>query len=235
MDAILDRLEVKGRAIEGLRCKLIYKYVTVEPVEDETVKEGVLLFARGKPNARFLIQFNKMIADGVVSRHGELFLFDGQWLTERNDKAKTVTRRQIARKGEHMNPFELGKGPFPLPFGQKREEILRQFDVSLKKFELGDPLRTRHLHCIPRPSSALAERYRRVEIYVDQRLDLPIRIVCERVSDDNRIEVDFKGIDANEAPAGSRFTVGTVPEDYSVTEEPLEDRPRIDLTPLGQP
>jgi len=227
VDAILDRLEVKGKAIKGLSCKLIYSYVTVEPVEDRQVKEGTLLFARAEPNSKFLIHFNKLIAGGVVDRHAERFLFDGRWLTELNEKSKTVIRRQIARKGERKDPFELGKGPFPLPFGQKRAEILKQFTVTLRPFELGDPLHSTHLHCVPKSHTALGRKYTRVEIYVDKRLDLPIRIVSERVSDGNRIEVDFKAIDTNDAPAGSRFQI-VVPPGYDRTEEPLPPPPAGD-------
>ena len=232
VDAILDRLEAKGKAIKGLGSKLVYTYVTVELVEDKQVKEGTLLFARGEPNAKFLIHFDKMTAGGVVNRRGEYFLFDGQWLTERNDRSKTIIRRQIARVGERKDPFELGKGPFPLPFGQKRKDILEQFTVSLEEFELGDPLHSVHLHCVPRPNTELEQKYSRVEIYVDRRLDMPIRIVTERLVDGNRIEVDFKEIDANEAPAGSRFQI-EVPKDFTVTEEPLPASTSIEAAPGG--
>ncbi len=113
-----------------------------------------------------------------------------------------------------------------MPFGQKRAEMLKQFKITLSPFALGDPLQTKHLHCVPRANTELARKYSRVEIYVDARLDLPVRIVTERISDDNRIEVDFKEIDANEAPAGSRFQI-KVPEDYDVTTEPLSAKSEV--------
>lgn len=220
VDALLDRLEQKGAAIKGLSSKLTYRFVTVEPVEDVQTKTGTLLFVRAEPNPRFLIQFTRLIAGGIESERGEYFLFDGQWLTERNDKARTVTRREIVRRGERVDPFRIGKGPFPLPFGQKREEILQNFTVSLKDFEPGDPRNTRRLHCLPRPNTEMATKYSRVELYIDREVELPVRIVTERSSDGNRLEVDFTDIDANEAPALSRFQVATPPE-FTFTEEPL--------------
>jgi len=220
VDTLLDRLEQKGAAITGLSSRITYRFVTVEPVEDVQTKIGTLLFARAEPNPRFLIHFNRLIAGGIESERGEYFLFDGQWLTERNDKARTVTRREIVRRGERVDPFRIGKGPFPLPFGQKREEILQNFSVSLKDFEPGDPRNTRHLHCVPRPNTELASKYRRVELYIDRDVELPVRIVTERLSDGNRIEVDFADIDTKEAPALSRFQVATPPE-FTYTEEPL--------------
>jgi len=222
LDGILDRLEEKGRTIRGLGCKLTYRYVTVEPVEDAQVKEGELLFAVDQPNSKFLIHFTKLLAEGVAVDREEYFLFDGEWLIERNDKARTVIRRQIVRPGEKVDPFKLGKGPFPLPFGQKREDILRNFKVTLEPFEVGDPRNTDHLHCVPLPNTELASKYSRVEIYVDRELELPTRIVTERLTDGNRIEVDFKDVNTNEAPAQSRFRI-EVPAGFEVTEEPLPD------------
>lgn len=220
VDKVLDRLEEKGRAIKGLACKLTYKYVTVEPVEDSQTKEGELLFAVDEPNSLFLIHFTRLLAEGVVIDRHEYFLFDGRWLIERNDKARTVIKREIVRPGERIDPFKLGKGPFPLPFGQRREDILRNFKVAAAAFELGDPRNSDHLHCLPLPGTELASKYSRVEIFVDRTSELPVRIVTERVTDGNRIEVDFKDVDTNEAPAKSRFHVD-VPPGFDVSEEPL--------------
>ncbi len=223
VDAILDRLEVKGRAIKGLKCKLTYRYVTVVPVESVQVKEGELLYSHGEPNSQFLVHFNRLIADGVVQQTGEFFAFDGRWVTERNDKTKKVVRKEIVREGERMDAFKLGKGPFILPFGQRREDILRNFRVKMADFTLGDPRGSDHLNCVPLPNTELAEKYTRVEIFVDRRLELPVRIVTERISDGNRIEVDFKEIDTQEAPAGSRFRV-EAPAGFEVVVEPLPAR-----------
>jgi len=223
---MLDRLEAKGKAVKGLSATLSYAYVTVFPVTDRITKEGTLLFARGEPNDRFRVHFTKKIAAGTVDRSEELYVFDGQWLIIRNDKAKTVTKQQIAREGERTDPFAIGKGPFPLPFGQRRDVMLKHFRISLKPFRLGDPLQSLHQHCIPRPKTGLAKKYNRVEMYVDKRLDLPIRIVCERVADGNRIEVDFEDVDLGRAPAGSRFDIGEIPTDFTETIEPLGDKPK---------
>lgn len=221
VDDILDRLEEKGAAIKGLKCKLKYDYVTVEVVESRQIKEGELIFARGEPNSKFLVHFTRKIADGVVQESGEYFAFDGRWLIERNDRAKTIKKHEIAREGEKTDPFRIGQGPFPLPFGQKRADILKNFKVTLEPFTLGDPIQSRHLKCVPIPNTELASRYSRVDIFVDKRTELPVRIVTERLKDGNRIEVDFNEVDTSEAPAGSRFSIEE-PKDFSVEIERLE-------------
>jgi hypothetical protein len=224
LDAILDRLEVKGKMIKGLSCNLIYRYVMVQVVQDEQVKEGSLFFTRSEPNSRFYIHFNKLLADGVVKPTGEYWLFDGQWLIERNDLSKKIVKREIARSGQREDPFKLGDGPFPLPLGQKREDILANFKVTRQDFSLGDPRNTDHLHCVPLPNTALATKYSRVEIYVDRGLELPVRVISERVKDGNRIEVDLRDINIREAPAASRFHVEE-PKDFEVSIERISPSP----------
>lgn len=229
-DEILDRLDARGESIQGLACKVVYRYVTVFPAESVQQKDGTLLFAKGEPNARFFIHFTKLSSEGIERETGEYWAFDGRWLTERNDKSRTIIKREIAAPGERKDPFKLGQGPFPLPLGQKRKDILDNFTVRLEKFTLGDPRGSDHLHCVPKPGTPLAKKYTRVDIYVDRAAGLPVRIVTERVSDANRIEVDFKSIDTNEAPAASRFTLDE-PKGYDVSIEPLESADAAGVLP----
>lgn len=221
VDAILDRLEAKGDAIQGLSCRIIYKYITTAVVEDVQTKEGSLLFARAEPNPRFLIHFEKLIAGGAVLDRHEYFGFDGEWATERVDASKQVKKWQVVRKGDRVDPFRLGKGPFPLPFGQKRRDILQSMTVKLAPFELGDPRNTDHLRCVPLPTSELSAKYARVDFFIDRTLELPVRVVLESIKDGSRTEVDFQDVDAGAAPALSRLQVA-VPGDFEVTVEPLD-------------
>ena len=227
-DRILDRLEAKGKAIQGLTCKLTYRYVTGGPVQDTMTKLGRLSFTRGRTNSMFLIEFESRIADGEKIKNVEKYAFDGEWFTEFNEKSRSVTRRQIVRKGERIDPFKLGNGPFPMPFGQKRDEILREFTVERRKPELEDPPGSIHLHCVPRRGTQLASKYSRVEIFVDRKIELPIRIVSESKMDSSRIEVDFKGVNTDAAPAGSRFNIAC-PAGFQEQFERLP--PLIELPP----
>lgn len=232
VDDLLDQLEKKGKEIEGLSAEIVYRHITTIPVDAEQKKFGQLLYVRGKPNAAFLIHFTKLIVDGIVSENHEYYSFDGRWYVERKDAEgeKTVLRREISRAGERMDAFELGKGPFPLPFGQKREDILTQFEVSLAVFRQGDPAGTRHLHCVPRKDSRMADEYSRVEFYYDPQIGLPVKFVTQRRADEVRVEVEFNRVKLDAAPAMSRFKIET-PPGFRETVESLEDEPKIDITP----
>ena len=114
---ILDRLEAKGQAIKGISTNVTYNDVRFEPVEEKIVKKGELLFLRGNPSSKFLIRFDETIAGGVKRPKPEYYLFDGRWMTERNDATKQIIKREVVREGQSIDPFKLKKGPFPLPFG----------------------------------------------------------------------------------------------------------------------
>lgn len=231
IDAILDRLETKGDAIKGISTKLIYNDTRFEPVEDKVVKNGELLFSRGEPNSKFMIRFDETIAGGVKRPNREYYLFDGTWFTERNDGAKQVIKRQVVRPGEHIDPFKIGKGPFPLPFGQRRAEMLKFFTITLEKPKADDPPNTDHLHCVPRPEEVeLARKYKRLDMWVDKKLELPVRIEVERLSDENIIDVRFENMDPTGALAESRFQIDTPPgKDWEIREEPIQIQEPLDL------
>lgn len=227
VDELLDKLEAKGDEIKGLSCKLRYNYVTVDPVESSQIKTGDLKYLKPTGaiiNGMFKIHFTELNADGVKSRHEEQIAFDGNWLIERNDKAKTIIRREVVRKGQTINPFELGKGPFPMPFGQKRADMLQHFKIKKVASAAGDPPNTIRLHCEPHPHSNMASRYRQVHMLIDKGNNLPVRMLCERLADDNRIEVTFTDVDTRAAPGPDDFRIEE-PKDFDKRLEAITDEP----------
>ncbi len=217
VDSILDRLEAKGQAIKGISTNVTYNDVRFEPVEEKIVKKGELLFLRGNPSSKFLIRFDETIAGGVKRPKPEYYLFDGRWMTERNDATKQIIRREVVREGQSIDPFKLKKGPFPLPFGQRRADMIENFHITLLPPRPDDPPNTDHLHCEPRPESEFAPEYRRVDMYIDKKIELPVRIEIERKSDDSVIDARFDNLDPSAAPADSRFQIETPPgKDWNV-------------------
>lgn len=221
VDETLDKMEARGKAAKAIEADVQYKYITPAPIEgmeDTQTKFGTLLFVQtGTP--RFLVRFTKKVQGGTVDKTPEYYAFDGLWLTERNDRSKTVIRREIVKPGQNVDLFDLGKGPFPLPFGRSRAEMVKFFEIRLQdRGGKGQPIQMR---CLPRQGTDLATRYRYVDLFVDPTLDLPTRVVCQRKIDDNRIEVSFDKVKEHETIDAGQFVVPT-PAGFQLTEEPLE-------------
>jgi len=224
LDSILDRLEVKGKAVKDLRARIKKEQIETFPVPETQVEEGLLLFGRFEPEPKFQVRFDRFVAGGIVrdkpqDRHW--FTFDGRWLVERNARTRRVIRREAVKAGERIDVFKLGNGPFPLPIGQSRRDMLSNFKIVRVPPKGGDPSGSDHFACTPLVGSELHARYKQVDFYVDRKLELPTRIDVVRRKDDLEIRVTFDQLEVNVGLAASEFEM-PVPADYAVTIEALE-------------
>jgi len=200
IDEILTQLQHRSDDLKDIRCEVRF-------VEDDRInltqrtKFGEILFLMTKPNPHFLIHFQKTEADGVLGKQ-EWYLFDGQWLYQAVERTAQVTKQEVARPDKEFDLFDLEKAPFPLPFGQKRETILRNFDVTLAPPTPGNPANTDHLICIPKADSRLHRKYERLDLFVHRGIHLPSRIV---VTKNDGLEVntaDFPDLSEKSINAG---------------------------------
>lgn len=221
VDRVLTALQERGDALKDIRCRV--RFVEDDRVNlTKRIKEGRILLSMGDPNARFLIQFDKTEADGIAGKR-EWYLFDGRWLFEGIERLEQVTKREMARPGEKLNLFDLETAPFPLPFGQKKETIRRNFEVTLLPPSASDPPATDHLVCIPKPESKFYDRYDKLEFFVLKDLHLPSRIVVTK-NDGLEIETaDFPELSSSSINAGVQDKDLVHPSDWKkykvVTEE----------------
>ncbi len=225
VDALLARMESAGERLQTIRCKV--EYTVIDRLNlTETTRFGTILFKRAEPNPMFLIEFDKLIADDVVKRDKQWWLFRDRWLWEIKGKSRTIIKREILHPGEKADFFDIEKAPFPLPFGQQKEKILRNFDVTLVPPQVDDPPDTDHLVCRPKPDSPLADDYSRLDFYVSRKLDLPVKIVAEDVRGD-RVSVarfpDLSATDLNVSLSDADFEQPAESRGFAVAEEPLKD------------
>lgn len=178
IDDILTKLQARSEGLRDIRCKVRF-------VEDDRInlskrtKYGTLRFLMTDPNPHFLIHFDRVESEGILGKQ-EWYLFDGRWLYLALERIKQVTEQEIARPGEKLDLFDLERAPFPVPFGQKKETILRNFNVTLAAPAKGDPPNTDHIVCVPKTTSSLKRRYDKLELYVNKDVHLPSRIVVTR-------------------------------------------------------
>ncbi len=231
---ILTRLEKRSDGITDIRC-------TVKLREDdrlnlsERVKDGRILFLIADPNPRFLIHFEKTRVDETIGKR-EWYLFDGYWLFQALERTRQVTHQEIARQGEKVDLFDIETAPFPLPFGQKKEKILRHFDVKIIPPAKTDPTETDHLVCVPKPGSRLERKYDKLEFFVRKGLNLPVRVVATRNSGLEVITADFPDLSEKSINTGLTKKNFSQPREwrgYELIVEPLEpakEQPKVGST-----
>ena len=225
--AALDRLEKLGETVKDLQAKLtLEKWETL--VDDRTIKEGQLYYQRNEKEIRFRVSFD-------VSRHGkqsvsnpEHFVFTGGWLTYRQERGKREDRYQVTRPGQPSSDLmRIGKSPLPIPIGQKTEDVLKNFEVSLiEQNEQTDPpeIKTVHLKLVPRKGTELAVSHTRLEFWLAEPDCLVVRSQWENDSGDI-FTADMNDIQVNKGIKDKIFQLPKLPRGYEVEDWPLPEEP----------
>ena len=52
-------------------------------------------------------------------------------MSEFDPTKKQAIRRQLAPEGESFDPLRVGEGPFPVPLGQPKKDVVREFIVTM--------------------------------------------------------------------------------------------------------
>lgn len=221
VEPILDRLEKRGETVSEIDCEVRYQ---VEDMisDDVRINTGRVVFKKMTPNPHFMVTFEKTVFDGQINNKKSWYLFDGRYLYQAIQRTKSIIKRDIAPPGTELDLFSIEKAPFPMPFGQKKDEILKHFDVTLAKVGKDAPPETDRLICKPKPDTKLAADYSVMEFFVSRKLSLPVRIVMVDKPGDKIITADFPNLSEGNLNTGldaSRFKLPDETQKYSTTME----------------
>lgn len=225
-EAILTRLE--SLKFRDLQAKLRWTRLPLDQVfPDVEVRMGEIWYQEAEPAAKFKVHFTKSIAAKRVDNIEDTYLFDGFWFTEVQSSGRSVTRREIRSKDDKTSPYRLGEGMFPIPFGQKKTDIVREFAVTFVPAVDGDPTEADHLLLTPRPDSRMARRFKSVDFWIQNvgpHKGLPVRVKTAKLDGAGRHESDvtmeFTDVKINPAFAASTFDIA-IPPGYDLREERL--------------
>lgn len=194
-EELLDRLEQSEKTLENFEAGIHRR--TFDAIFEETqVYLGDIYFDVNRAGAgrRFAILFKRkgtlVETDGAprmnLRDRNEHYIFDGQWLVEKNVEDKQFIKRRMARPGEKFDPLSLD-GPLPMPFGQPKSEVLRLFDVELVHAPAEDSFLFTQLNNVwglrlaPKPGTRGAEQFETVTVFYDRATLLPAGIDAVRV------------------------------------------------------
>lgn len=230
VDKILTRLE--NREVGDLHARVSWELRYVLDLEEDADKKlGRIWYAEADPVPRFLVDFDKQISGNRIRKLDEKHLFDGRWYVELQSRTKTVTRREVRKEEDRGNPYRIGEGVFPLPFGQKKEDILREFEVRrVTKSGPDDPKNADHLQLRPREGSSTAQSYKQLDFWIAQEgkhAGLPVKVVTAKKDGTGKVNsfltLTFDDIELNKGFSQKIFRIETPPgyEEYVEKLEPV--------------
>jgi len=228
VNQLLDRIEKRGRELKTFQAQMLFK--EEQPVIDAlTIRNGRLSYQTDSKAVRFRIRFTdllqKDLEDDVESKpviFDEDFVFDGRWLTRRNDHTKSIQKWEISKTPHDREIFRLGKGPFPLPFALVKSDIVREFSVKLLDSKTKDGEQTHHMELVPRKNSSFAETYVRWELWISKTSFLPEQFRYE--TEDHKITmIAWSKIKIDRPIKSSEFDLRPAGDDWTVEMTPLEE------------
>jgi hypothetical protein len=181
-DVLLDRLEAAAADLRSFTADL--RYHKWDPVlQREEIRVGTIIFqAAAEPpqSRRFAVSFEALYRGSRKVEQKRQYIFESPWLVEIDHEAKEFYKRQVVPPGEQRDPLKLGEGPFPLPIGQARQEVLDRFEVNSIKVPTNGLLNSlsnvQGLRLTPRPGTSEAEDYLHVDIFYDDATLLPVGV-----------------------------------------------------------
>lgn len=218
VEKILTRLE--QRQVHDLRARLTWQQRYIYDTEEDAVtKRGRICYQQTDPVARFLIEFNEKISgSGRRDKLQERHLFDGCWYVELNSRTKTVVRREIRRPDNPGDPYKVGRGVFPLPFGQKKDDILREFGVEFVEPVPRDPPASDHLRLTPLAQTQTGQTYKRLDFWISREgstVGLPIKVRVAKKDGtgkvNSQITIAFDEVELNPGLSNSVFEIKKPP------------------------
>jgi hypothetical protein len=205
-DELLAALEHSGEGLRALEGDINYvKEFGV--LGDDQVRRGKLFFeseppaAAAPPKRKFAVEFNSLRVGRRMENIRELYIFDGQWLVEKDFQEKQFTKRQVAAPGAAFDPLRLGEGPLPIPIGQKKADILERYTAEL--LPAADGLQNEHLlrhvegshqlRLVPRPERAEEDKFAEIRLWYRRDAGgdlLPVLARTVTATDDPAVEGD---------------------------------------------
>jgi len=210
---VLDKMDAAGKEFKTIRSKFDYE-LNQTLYEDVQKRKGELLYQA--PN---LLRFE------FTDKPQETFVFDGRTMYHKKDATKQLILWEVRLPDEPaVDSFELGKTPFPLPFGQRKDGVLKHFTVGRDaKEEAADKEKRTVLVLVPKKDTPLARDYTKILLWIDARQNLPTRARLVDTSE-NVTTVDFHHVEVNKDVDPKQFTRPAVPEGWEIVTHPKEDK-----------
>ncbi len=182
-----------------------------------------------EPGRYFQVRFDTIEADGKQWTEARTFILRGEWFIEKLEQQKQMFKRRVIAPGEKIDPLRIGEGPFPVPIGQKRADIIARFTAEmvpsldgLPVEKMKDATKERYndsyqLKLTPRPGTQEAKDFREVRFWYTKSNLVPMHVKTMNTSGGSD-EVVLANIKVNEKLPEGVFDISS-PEGWNVQIE----------------
>lgn len=234
INEILDALDAAGKDLVSLRARILLTDLDNE-TGAETPRPGEFLLQRAGEDVLFRARLEGVIvkANGKTGLREERveYLLKDNVLIDRNYKKRTEVRRKLPPQEGKRDLLKLGEGPFPLPIGQSRDEVLAQFNVvevdpndpNQNEMGIDAPPNTRRLRLTPNEGTSLADEFRWLEIDVNLADGMPAQVITLSKTGSSTRITRLQSIERNATIPGNAFDLEPIDvNQWNVMVEEME-------------
>jgi len=226
VDQVLDALDQRGKTMREFTAKVSDKTGNPDLGEDTTSTGRIWFQKIGEDDGRIHVIFDKKKEGKITKDEKTEYLLENGWFTDRNYHKNVQTRRQVTKPGEKINLLKLGEGAFPLPIGQKKEDVHKLFDVKEIAHSPKDPPDTIHLQLTPKEGTHFARRFGMIDVWVDRTRHFPVQIRTENPDKAEPHLTKLEDVQVN-PPGGLKDSDFTLPpieqETWTLHTEPYRE------------
>ncbi len=223
VQAILDRMHQTAQTIQSLRADLVYLFIQdPELLEAKTLRQGALYYTKstGTSHPCLRISFDTIQQDDEVPQlRPEHYLFDGVWLTKIDFALETVDRYQKAPVDKPVGVFDFISYNFPMVGFTDPQKLKNEFEISALPAP-EDPNQPQQLLLKVRPDSCYKNDYTQMQVWIDRKNWLPIRLTAVSVQGDF-YDLRWNNLRINEKIPDAVFQIET-PSHFHQNIHPLE-------------
>ncbi|MCC7168708.1 MAG: hypothetical protein IT565_14175 [Rhodospirillales bacterium] len=223
-DQILDALHARGDGLKDFSGNVTMDQVDPLTGDTTTLSGNVWFQELGNTASRMRVSFTgKKIGSRTESGYHQEYMLDNGWLIDRDYKRKNEVSRQVLKSGQKINLLKLGEGPFPLPIGQPREEVLKQFAVKRVGPAADDPTNTVHVELAPREGTRLARKFKKIDVFVDTTSNFPRQIVTIDPREAEQHITRLPDMKLNGGVGDKDFTLDPIDDNWTRKSEPMTE------------
>ncbi len=225
---LLGRVEERHAKSAFFRAAFLMEQFDALESETDLRRGRVIVDGAPGPERSFAIIIDQHIdSDGRGSTEARRFVYRDGWLAEIDETRKQFIKRQLARRGEALDPLRVGEGPFPLPLGQRRDDVLREFEAFIAPMPERQVLASMGecvaLRLIPRAGTPLARETAEFRIAYDPVTLLPKAIevldvngdrttaLVRDASTEQQLSAEEQRLLSAETPSGAEWSVDLRP------------------------
>lgn len=182
--AILKQQNQSIEKLESYQCRIEYTF-SQPLLESVSLRKGNLYYQRTNDASALRINFETLKQDDEQSQeYIEQYVFDGVWLTVIDYQLKQAKRYQRTELNRPIDAFELARRNFPIVGFDKADDLEKEYEVTLIEPADGKTEDFFRLNLKVKPDSIYKDDYVSVELWIDKKTGVPIKIVAVSTEED---------------------------------------------------